>query len=95
MPGPLAHRPQDFQFGATPIPMNQGLHPLNTATQYPWGSYNSLHSSWENLSAPSLSRGNLYSDNVMGLDQPNQYFNATGSNQNTASLFGAQVMSGG
>ena len=91
---PLANRPRHFQFGATPTPlMNQGLNPsvpLNTAAQqYPWNPDNS---SWEVITS---SEGNPYSDNLMGLNQQNQYFNATGNNQNTTSLYGAQVMSGG
>ena len=75
--------------------MSQGLNsfvPLNTATQqYLWNPDNSL----ESLSAPSLPSRNLYSDNLMGLDQPNLYFTAAENNQNIVPLYGRQMMGGG
>ena len=97
IPDPLAYRPHYFQSGAMPTPsMNQGSNPsipLNTATQqYPWNPINSFYSPLDSLGASSLSSRNLYSNNLMGLDQQNQYYNYTRNNQNTTPLYGAQVM---
>ena len=97
IPNPLAHRPQYFQFGATPTPsINEGSNPsvpLNPATQqYPWNPDNSFYTSLDNLSASSLSRRDPYLDTSMGLDQQNQDCNPAGTNQDSVPLYGDQVM---
>ncbi len=73
--------------------MNQGLNPsvlLNTTTQpYQLNSGNSF-SSLDNLGAPSLSRDNRYSDNLMG----HMKQIAAGNSQSTVPIHGAQAMGG-
>lgn len=89
IPGPLTHRPQDFQFGSTSAPlMNQGFNnsaPLNTAAeQYQWNLYNSFYPSLDNFSTDP------YSNNLTGPMEQIQFPGAVGNNQSTVPL--SQVM---
>jgi hypothetical protein len=97
--GPSIHRPQDFQFGATPAPLlDQVFHPSvpsNTAAQQYEHTGDYIHTSLYNLTSHPLSTGYPYSDGLMERMEQNQFSCIGGSNQSIGPPYGPQVVGGG